>query len=114
MKNSKDKKEIRYIPIDASSLVKPRAKHTPGPWKIFADGSGPGYILEPVKNMPVCRISMDKTAIMNANARLIASSPELLSALKAANDYLIAVHAPPSLLMACGKAIAKAEGRKDD
>ena len=91
--------------------------HTPGPWGT-AQGQNAGNIgvrargaaelfrvaYVPVLPMDGCREEAE------ANARLIAAAPELLSALKRLAAF--ACHtAPPDLYEAVYLAIAKAEGR---
>jgi hypothetical protein len=50
-------------------------KHTPGPWRISADGND----VENDEGAGVCALYADETA--DANAALIAAAPELLEAL---------------------------------
>jgi hypothetical protein len=105
-----------------------KAKHTPGPWEQIIDGDMVGAMNPYGHGMMniadirgwghltgtgACRLSeKDAIAIQEANARLIASAPELLEALK---TLVLAVNNESSVSMyeaydiAC-VAIAKAEG----
>lgn len=75
-------------------------KHTPGPWAVYyQNGDKPYIVAEQGKNLDnpiICEMCLDVppqiiggVAIEDANARLVASSPDLLEALdrilKAAN-----------------------------
>ena len=88
--------------------------HTPGPWEYLPLNkcirSKSSAISEHSLRF-VCDLSQDEEKeISEANARLIASAPELLEACKFAYDYL---HINPSRKVISDKlkqAIAKAEG----
>ena len=63
-------------------------KHTPGPWKIVHLG-GPQLWIQSAGTTPVCELSGERVADIitvqearEANARLIATAPELLEALE--------------------------------
>lgn len=55
-------------------------KHTPGPWAVDTTASGKRYVLAP-RNACIAKMLSD-TAEDEANAHLIAASPDLLSALQ--------------------------------
>lgn len=97
-------------------------KHTPGPWEVRKGRT----LLHVVGAQPVCEISVsanhvhedapgDKAlyiARQEANARLIAAAPELLEALKKAEQMLKSKGYTPAVLKVHGitAAIAKAMG----
>ena len=60
-------------------MSKQKTSHTPGPWEVFDSHSGI-YILDSAEQAAVCKLEWCLEA--EANARLIASAPELLSVLK--------------------------------
>ena len=116
------------------------AQHTPGPWRV-AEPTGFIYAANPYigHDMLVaqvrgwghltgtggggCAFDEDKAiAIQEANARLIAAAPDLLAALKEAEnalaDYIPTIEKTGAslnyghkVLARCRAAIAKAEGR---
>jgi hypothetical protein len=53
-------------------------QHTPGPWE--KEGA---TILQGITKKEICKMSGKNEEIQNANARLIAAAPELLSACQA-------------------------------
>jgi len=61
-------------------------KHTPAPWKISEDGQGNPFITNPKEWGMICSITT-REQNHEANAKLIASAPELLEALIKLNDY---------------------------
>lgn len=79
-------------------------QHTPGPWKLSAPGNkitGGGVTLAHVYgHTPETRRVTDRSATAEdaANARLIASAPELLSALKAIKARINGVWDDPDLM----------------
>src|SRR4029078_8318433 len=81
-------------------------KHTPGPWE--HDGDEVYRITSEINSHPICTIDdLNGDDEMEANARLIASAPELLEACKA---YVNSEKDSIALLELMEKAIAKAEG----
>lgn len=69
--------------------------HTPGPWEtcvysrqrmIRRVGSGAAFV-HVLSTPPMCKPD-EARAVANANARLIASAPELLEALRAAEQFI--------------------------
>lgn len=60
-------------------MSKQETSHTPGPWEVFETHTG-HYVLDSAEQAVVCQIEWCLEA--EANARLIASAPELLDALK--------------------------------
>ena len=74
-------------------------KHTPGPWRI----QGEGTLNHPVSGRPLttqrfetslgCFEVLDETNEPEANARLIASAPAMLDALKRVTEFLSEAHA---------------------
>ena len=94
-------------------------KHTPGPWKVSAQVNGKRHVVREgcqagesaLCMLPEGRIESERMA----NARLIASAPELLAACLAFNDAysFISENAPAPLMHAVRKAraaIARARG----
>lgn len=88
------------------------SKHTPGPWKVEHRGykyivskSSDGYITR-----DVCRMDGSTMAAFaqEANARLIASAPDLLDALKLARSII--GHPDDAHSRHIAAVIAKAEG----
>jgi hypothetical protein len=57
------------------------ARHTPGPWAVFERGIRAGSICTIVHRVKWWACGLDESEEM-ANARLIAASPDLLSALQ--------------------------------
>lgn len=94
------------------------AKHTPGPWKVIdrALNGGEGVSIEAENGYTeVCKVNKSYHS-RTANARLIAAAPELLEALKEAENWLAEYEDGPDsglqgLLAQARAAIAKAEGR---
>jgi hypothetical protein len=68
--------------------------HTPGPWEIMVPENRRGQSLPPkvVKNgSPIATLNITGTGDREANARLIAAAPEMLTALQAVvEDWQIA------------------------
>jgi len=60
-------------------MSKQETSHTPGPWEVFESHTGI-YILDSAEQAAVCKLEWCLEA--EANARLIASAPELLAVLK--------------------------------
>lgn len=57
--------------------------HTPGPWAWGRDGTTlRSYAEGPSPAPPICRLT-DRGSVRDADARLIASAPDLLAVLKA-------------------------------
>lgn len=84
------------------------SKHTPGPW--IWDIHGEEVVvanerLEPVASLP------EQWDNQEANARLIAAAPELLTELQECVEYIKAHGGPRSLVGLAEKAIAKAKGQ---
>jgi hypothetical protein len=91
-------------------------QHTPGPWAIARCGENDpkpcGIYSEGIATGMVCSIGTQHESAQ-ANARLIASAPDLLSAARLANEELLALGVGSSgspALRALWEAIAKAEG----
>lgn len=102
------------------------AKHTPGPWSIEKVHEGPftaighpvAWVGEPNDAYTVGRVSDDvDTQNAEANARLIAASPDLLTALKSLREEVGRIPAKPlvgtvvAAMFMADDAIAKAEGK---
>ena len=60
-------------------MSKQETSYTPGPWEVFESHTGP-YVIDSAEQAAVCKLEWCLEA--EANARLIASAPELLSVLK--------------------------------
>jgi hypothetical protein len=93
-----------------------KAKHTPGPWEIEGDTdiySQEGELLASAYGFFDAARNLKDTPETQANARLIATAPELLQALKLLRDELAGRWLDD---LDCFKqaeaAIAKAEGRQ--
>lgn len=92
------------------------SQHTPGPWKFDADAPPPncsGVIdTDQGELCWLCPWS-DMPDTLQANARLIASAPEMLAALKEWTEAHRSAVASLNVTCVCGAcaAIAKAEGR---
>ena len=95
-------------------------QHTPGPWAIESpDISGAPFRVRKSENHPqgdltICHVNPYLAYESEANARLIASAPEMLQALESCLDYLlmdsmIEEDAAPEI-ESIRKAIAKAKG----
>jgi hypothetical protein len=85
--------------------------HTPGPWGpwTFLGNDGCGRYTHRAPGLEITQHILGTTEpVIHANARLIAASPELLEALKAAEKLL-----PPDHIVAMMSrdVICKAEGR---
>lgn len=95
--------------------------HTPGPWEVggpypgvsvivCVDGGCGGDAPEPPLYEPICIVDSRKTGEQSAqalaDARLIAAAPEMLEALKVAQDILNFRGEPNEII---DNAIAKAE-----
>lgn len=90
-------------------------KYTPGPWKYHKDQQGRALWKE-VTNVSgefVCLLSHHpkKQKIAEANARLIASTPDLLKALKEAIDVAKDTSILPTIYEKWENIIKKAEGK---
>ena len=94
------------------------AEHTPGPWRVKYHESSPDQIAAVVSDHDlICAMPIDG----NANARLIAASPELLAALERTVDRfercLVRAGSDPEFAREAVKAarpvIAKARGEAD-
>lgn len=103
--------------------MKPETKtsqHTQGPWTLHdLDENNPGREWSIVTTGPIAYVTTEPSDTGIANARLIASAPELLEAIKIARNELYRVReatyqATPSAesIAACNYAISKAEGTK--
>ncbi len=82
------------------------SKHTPGPWAF--DGPADNIIVWSSPENRVCFMTSDGAA--EANARLIAIAPELLSFAEKVRDYARETD-DESLYAAAADLVAKAEGR---
>lgn len=88
------------------------SKHTPGPWE-FVDAAlvGPKIDDKPIWLRPV--ILRSETGINEANARLIAAAPELLTVLQELQEsaaYWSEYDVPLGIVDRINAAIAKATG----
>lgn len=97
------------------------SKHTPGPWKVLYSVDGTTvdtarpvrFNLTTAGTAVICKVALHDDAEHFSgedNARLIAAAPEMLSALKVAEDYLREAAGAPMLAKALREVIAKAEG----
>jgi hypothetical protein len=101
--------------------MKTIAKHTPGPWDVYAGKMKNGdRIINDREGTPVAYAAdynqYAKDDQVDANARLIAAAPELLAAANAINDKLLRSKSEFVLTLAAEigdlcYAIRKAEGR---
>lgn len=88
-----------------------KPKHTLGPWQYH---SGTERVFSEI--MPVCKIISPMDTVggsreATANAALIASAPDMLSALYEALEYVKAANGPAGLQVTLRLAIEKAEGK---
>ena len=94
------------------------AQHTPGPWKLDgAANTNDLDIIAPTGRITMldCEISEVSEDVLTANARLIAAAPELLAALRAAEEWAEHIEddesrVPVDVRLAMRAAIAKATG----
>lgn len=95
------------------------AEHTPGPWQAVEDALTTVRVVAvrpgtQVIERDICEFHFGAKDEEEANARLIASAPDLLAALKGLTDFLSG-HRSKSQVVALARearaAIAKAEGR---
>jgi hypothetical protein len=85
-----------------------KTTHTPGPWKIVITNDG--HVSIQTEGLIICTVgyaSLDPAG--EADARLIASAPEMLEALKRARKKLAMWEYFPEI-KAIDRALAKAEG----
>lgn len=101
--------------MEGASLEQ-KIKHTPGPWKVLATDSSVEVVAirEGSRlHAPICDLQADgftaKEERTLADAALIAAAPEMLSALREANEIIYRETGCTSF--AADQAIAKAEGR---
>ena len=87
-------------------MSKQKTSHTPGPWEVFNSHTGP-YVIDSAEQGAICKLEWCLEA--EANARLIASAPELLAALKRLLSDVIVCY-DVGVLREARAAIAKAEG----
>ena len=99
-----------------------KAKHTPGPWKICEySWSDTGIYPNGENSWPVCKLNIYQAteetqskleSIMDANARLIATAPELLEMCKSCAEDLAfsKENCDKELRQQLLSVIAKAEG----
>ncbi len=105
----------------------PSPAHTPGPWEVggkvglycddvqITSNKEPVAIAVPRRSYDIMSLARRSPAELSANARLIASAPELLEALEAVLpdlEHYVATHGPgpDKRLAAARAAIAKARG----
>lgn len=97
------------------------SKHTPGPWEVGGGEKGgePGYVycdndlgsaVAIVFGIPALRWSVFPREEEEANARLIAASPKLLEACKAAEEWLSGWVSASPYIEVIRAAIQEAEG----
>lgn len=81
-----------------------KAQHTPGPWEVIGDSNGWYSIGENQGDgLPVVRIDEDNVfppRVREANARIIAASPDMHVALKAIQGVLSADDSPYAVAIA--------------
>ena len=59
-----------------------KTKHTPGPWATAGEGNGITSVVTEDTIIPVAYVAWTNRVTQAANARLIASAPDLLAALE--------------------------------
>ena len=93
-------------------MNKQETSHIPGPWEVFDSLAGT-YVIDSAEQSAVCRIEWCLED--EANARLIASAPEMLSVLKRlCSKFGVYDNGRPrnvTLWREARAVIAKAEGR---
>lgn len=99
------------------------AQHTPGPWHVWPDSferfgpeETPDVYVGNASEHSALILSQGLPGQVEANARLIAAAPEMLTALRDAENWLGELDAGPdtgaqALIAELRAAIAKAEGR---
>lgn len=103
------KPDHRPVASKTNKAAFDKRPHTPGPWK--ADKWATGYsVSTPEGGYTICRLNDCNNA--EANAKLIAAAPDMLSVLQALNSWLIAPDTKRETLEwashVVGNAIAKA------
>jgi hypothetical protein len=97
------------------------SKHTPGPWS-YRGSLGPQsnphllgpHVVENATGIQIAILNGWRSEVSEANARLMAAAPDLLTALIDAADALL-IHCPDAwALVQAQKAIAKATGATHD
>ena len=84
--------------------------HTQGPWMIMEDADGEVSIQ--TETLKICTVGFASVfPIAEADARLIASAPDLLEALKACQVRLFMLDGSGPEYQQAGRAIDHAEGR---
>jgi len=88
------------------------SEHTPGPWHYQEESDAYTHIVRSATNFFICQLQQDTGGFAEANARLIAAAPDMLSALK---GLLIAnameMRLPQGDIDHVNDLIDKAEGR---
>lgn len=64
------------------------ANHTRGPWAYQEDSDAYTHIVRGPNNRFICQLNQTTSAEIEANARLIAAAPDMLSALRSSRDVL--------------------------
>jgi len=83
IEDTKAEQHIRDLPLRSKAEARrDTAKHTPGPWKISHENDGNGGFSEWFEVGPAIIRFHGDDKLAKANARLIASTPDLLTALE--------------------------------
>jgi len=88
-------------------------KHTPGPWRVARQNPSPTtgeWMIAGAKPGYLAEVRDCGSGDVKANARLIATAPDLLSALQRAANLLARYPEHTDAWRECRAAIAKAEG----
>lgn len=75
-------------PTDIDALQKLLEKATKGPWAYQEKSDAYTHIVRGPNNAFICQLQQDRTGAAEANARLIAAAPALLSEVKALREAL--------------------------
>jgi hypothetical protein len=85
-------------------------KFTPGPWRYQEESDAYTHIVRAGEHYFVCQLPQDTSGKAEANARLIAAAPDMLTILNECADFVQPFNRASDLLDRIEAVIAKAEG----